>query len=82
MIDSTSIFMKFNDPFEIEKYTQLAYLEYRDRQQAYFQIQIIEVTEGSIEKTEICLQFAKNALCNCCHYQESVIFFKNAQIQR
>ena len=31
-MDGTSVFMKFNDPFEIEKYIQVAYLEYRDRQ--------------------------------------------------
>ena len=53
--------MKFNYLFEIEKYIQVASLEYRDRQQAYFPIQFIEVTVGSIEKTEIFLQFAKNA---------------------
>ena len=58
VIDGTSVFIKFNDLFEIEKYIQVAYL---DRQQAYFQIQFIEVTVGSIEKTEIYLQFAKNA---------------------
>ena len=74
VIDGIFIFMKFNDPFEIEKYIQVAYLEYRDRQQAYFKILFIEVTVGSIEKTEIYLQFAKNAICNRCHYQESVIF--------
>ena len=61
MIDGTSVLIKFNDPFEIEKYIPAGYLEYRDRQQAYFQIQFIEVTVGSIEKTEIYLQFAKNA---------------------
>ena len=44
VIDSTSVLMKFNDLFEIEKYIQVRYLEYRDRQQAYFQIQFIEVT--------------------------------------
>ena len=33
--------MKFNDFFEIEKYIQVAYLEYRERQQAYFQTQFI-----------------------------------------
>ena len=53
--------MKFNDLSEIEKYIQVASLEYRDRQQAYFPIQFIEVTVGSIEKTEIYLEFAKNA---------------------
>ena len=61
VIDGTSVLMKFIDLFEIEKYIQVAYLEYRDRQQAYFQIQFIEVTVGSTEKTEIYLQFAKNA---------------------
>ena len=60
VIDGTSVLMKFNDFSEIEKYIQVALLEYRDRQQAYFQIQFTEVTVGSIEKTEIHLQFAKN----------------------
>ena len=32
VIDGTSVFMKFNDLFEIEKYIQVSYLEYRDRQ--------------------------------------------------
>ena len=61
VIDGTSVLMKFNDLFEIEKLIQVAYLEYRDRQQAYFQIQFIEVTVASIEKTEISFQFAENA---------------------
>ena len=56
-----SVLIKFNDLFEIEKYIQVPYLEYRDRQQAYFQIQFIEVAVGSIEKTEIYLQFPENA---------------------
>ena len=30
MIDSTSVLIKFNDLFEIKKYIQVAYLEYRD----------------------------------------------------
>ena len=42
--------MKFNDLFDIEKYIQVTYLEYRDRQQASFQIQFNEVTVGSNEK--------------------------------
>ena len=46
---------------KLKKYIQVAYLECRDRQQAYFQIHFIEVTVGSIEKTEIYLQFPKNA---------------------
>ena len=59
VIYGSSALMKFNDLFEIEKYIQVVYLQYRDRQQAYFQIQFIEVR--SIEKTEMYLQFAKNA---------------------
>ena len=61
MIDGTSVLMKFNDLFEIEKWILVAYLEYRDKQQVYFQIQFIELTVGSIEKTKIYLQFVKNA---------------------
>ena len=30
VIDSTSVLIKFNDLFEIKKYIQVAYLEYRD----------------------------------------------------
>ena len=36
IVDGTSVLMKFNDQFEIEEYIQVAYLKYRDRQQAYF----------------------------------------------
>ena len=49
--------MKFNDLFDIEKYIQVTYLEYRDRQQASFQIQFNEVTVGSNEKK-------KKSICN------------------
>ena len=35
VVDGTSVLMKFNDLFEIEKYIQVAFLEYRDRHQAY-----------------------------------------------
>ena len=31
IVDGTSVIMEFNDLFEIEKYIQVAYLEYRDR---------------------------------------------------
>ena len=48
MIHGTSVLMKFNDLFENEKCIQKAYLEYRDRQKAYFQIQFIEVTSRII----------------------------------
>ena len=36
MVDGTSVLMKFRDLYELEKYLQVAYLEYRARQQAYF----------------------------------------------
>ena len=37
VVDKASVLMKFRVLYELEKYLQLAYLEYRDRQQAYFQ---------------------------------------------
>ena len=49
VIDDTSVLIKFNHLFVVENYIQVAYLEYRDRQQAYFQLQFIELTVGSIE---------------------------------
>ena len=58
--DGTSALVKFNDLFKTEKYIQNAYLEYRDRHQAYFQRQVIEVTVRPIEKTDIYLQYARN----------------------
>ena len=36
IVDGTSVLMKFNDLFQIEEYIQVAYLEYRDSQQACF----------------------------------------------
>ena len=33
--DGTSIMMKFRDLYELEDYLKVAYLEFRDRQQAY-----------------------------------------------
>ena len=36
VVDGTSVLMKFRDLNELEKYLQVACLEYRDRQQAYF----------------------------------------------
>ena len=60
IVDGNSVLMKFNGPFDIEKYIQNAYLAYRDRQEAYFQIQFIEEMVRPIEKTEICLQYARN----------------------
>ena len=53
VVDGTSVLMKFRDHHELEKYLQVAYLESRDRQQAYFQLQFLEVIMGSNEKVEI-----------------------------
>ena len=50
VVDVTSVLMKFRDLYELEKYLQVAYLEYRDRQQAYFQLQFVEVNVESNEK--------------------------------
>ena len=47
VVDGTSVLMKFKDLYELEKYLQVAYLEYRDRQQAYFQLLFVEVNVGS-----------------------------------
>ena len=35
VVDGTSALMKFMDLYELEKYLQVAYLEYRDTQQTY-----------------------------------------------
>ena len=51
--DETSVLMKFRDLYELDKYLQVAYLEYRDKQQAYFQLQFVEVNVGSSEKVDI-----------------------------
>ena len=47
VVDGTSVLMKFRDHYEREKYLKVAYLKYRDRQQAYFQIEFVEVNVGS-----------------------------------
>ena len=47
VVDGTSVLMKFRDLYEREKYLKVAYLKYRDRQQAYFQIEFVEVNVGS-----------------------------------
>ena len=51
--------MKFRDLCELEKYLQVAYLEYRDRQQAHFQLQFVEVNVGSNEKVDIYSQYVR-----------------------
>ena len=59
MVDGTSVLMKFRDLYELEKYLQVAYLEYRDRQQGYFQLQSAEVNVGSNEKVDIYSQYVR-----------------------
>ena len=43
VVDGASVLMKFRDLYELEKYLQVAYVEYRDRQQAYFQLQFVKL---------------------------------------
>ena len=38
-----SVLLKCNGIFELEKYIQVAYLEYRDRTQQHFQAQLVEI---------------------------------------
>ena len=51
--------MKFSDLYKLEKYFQVVYLEYRDRQQAYFQIKFVEVDVGSNEKVDVYSQYVR-----------------------
>ena len=53
VVDGTSVLMKFRDLYELEKYLQVAYLEYRDRQQ------FVEVNVGFNEKVEIYSQYLR-----------------------
>ena len=53
MVDGTSVLMKLRDLYELEKYLQEAQLEYRDRQQAYFNLYFVELNVGSNEKVDI-----------------------------
>ena len=59
VVDATSVLMKFRDLYELEKCLQVAYLEYRDRQQAYLQLQFVEVNVGSNEKVDIYSQYVR-----------------------
>ena len=59
VVDGTSVLMKFRNLYELEKYLQAAYLEYRNRQQAYFQLQFVEVNVGSNEKVDIYSQYVR-----------------------
>ena len=59
VVDGTSVVMKFRYLYELEKYLQVAYLEYRERQQAYFQLQFVEVNVGSNKKVDIYSQYVR-----------------------
>ena len=59
VVDATSVLMKFRDLYELEKCLQVAYLEYRGRQQAYLQLQFVEVNVGSNEKLNIYSQYVR-----------------------
>ena len=43
VVNGTSVLMKLRDCYELEKHLQVAYLENRDRQQAFFQLQFVKV---------------------------------------
>ena len=50
-----SVLLKFRYIFEIEKYIQVAYLEFRDKQQMYFQAQFIRLKTEAIDMLSIFL---------------------------
>ena len=59
VVDGISVLMKVRNLYELGKYLQVAYLEYRARQQAYFQLQSVEVNVGSKEKVDIYSQYVR-----------------------
>ena len=59
VVDGTSVLMTFRDFYKLGKYLQVAYLEYRGRQQAYLQLQFVEVNVGSNEKVDIYSQYVR-----------------------
>jgi len=44
MPDGTSVLMQFDSLYELKKYVQVFYLEFRSKETTYFQMQIIDVT--------------------------------------
>lgn len=49
VVCGTSVLLKFRNLSEVEKYIHIAYLEYRDIQRLYFQIQFLRVNLSSAE---------------------------------
>ena len=59
VVDGASVLIQFRGFYKLEKYLQVAYLEYRDRQQAYFHLQFVEVNVGSSEKLDIYSRYVR-----------------------
>ena len=59
-----SVLLKFRYVFEIEKYIQVAYLEYRDQQQLHFQAHFIKIKTEAIEVMSICSKYKKSVKRN------------------
>ena len=59
VVDGTSVLIKFKHLYELEKYLQVTYLEYRDRQQAYFHLEFVGVNLGSNGKVNIYSQYVR-----------------------
>ena len=56
--------LKIRYIFEIEKNIQVAYLEYRDQQQLYFQEQFIRIKREVIDILSICSKLKKSVKRN------------------
>ena len=48
--DGQSVLLKFRDLLQVEKYIQVVYLEFRDSQSEFFQMQFVKVTVSNIDK--------------------------------
>ena len=67
--NSRSVLLKFRYICEIEKYIQVAYLEFRDKQQMYFQAQFIRLRTEAIDMLSIFSKH-KNSI-RCKNYQNN-----------
>jgi len=57
--NGTSVLMQFDSLYELEKYIQVFYLEYREAK-TYFQIQYIEITTTENQRTALASRHAQN----------------------
>ena len=62
--DGTSVLLKFKNLLEVEKYMQVTYLEYRDIQRMYFQLQFVCINFDNIVRTNIILTVRNERRCN------------------